>query len=119
MNRMPLTNQTAFEQAIIGLFEQNEKAYDPDEDRCWFRAPNGCKCAVGFIIPDDIYHPEMENYHPSSLKKRYPELEAYWRDVDDDLLSELQDIHDFYTPDRWREKFEHTARSWNLTLEKA
>ncbi len=28
---------------------------------CAYRAPDGCKCAIGHLIPDDMYHSGLEN----------------------------------------------------------
>ncbi len=36
-------------------------------DACLYRGPNGKKCAIGILIPDDKYDPEFENASTSSV----------------------------------------------------
>lgn len=76
-----------------------------------YRGPNGLMCAVGVIIPDDLYHPEMEGrvvkdiWHMFSL--------GYYPNVLD-LLEDLQNVHDTYWPPVWAEKLEAIRQRHNL-----
>lgn len=38
-----------------------------DQGRCLYRAPSGCRCAIGWLIPDDEYDPEMEGKEADDL----------------------------------------------------
>lgn len=58
-----LNRRAAFRRAVNGLRKQ--KAFSNSESevgivRCLYRAPNGCKCGVGFLIPDTRYTAELE-----------------------------------------------------------
>lgn len=60
---------------------------------CKYRGDNGTKCAIGFLIPDEIYTPRLEGYTNARdliAKLCYSEL----KDVIYDLLDDLQTLHD-------------------------
>lgn len=59
--------------------------------QCAYRDHHGFKCAVGCLIPDDMYDPEMEGKTARELKHEYPDLLP---DVPARLLHELQHSHD-------------------------
>ena len=40
-----------------------------NEDTCLFRGPGGRKCAVGVLIPDSVYSPDMEEQNEETLKR--------------------------------------------------
>jgi hypothetical protein len=39
---------------------------------CWYRNPEGHKCALGIHIPDEIYTEKMEGHWAVGLLMRYP-----------------------------------------------
>lgn len=56
----PYTPQEAFDKAVAGLRAQNyERSFA--HGMCLYRAPGGNKCAVGHLIPDELYFPGLEN----------------------------------------------------------
>ncbi len=64
----PYTEQEAFDKSISGLRDQNRKSYTDHSGRtCAYRGPNGCKCAIGHLIPDNIYSTKMEHKSISIL----------------------------------------------------
>lgn len=63
-----------------------------------YRSPEGLKCAVGCLIPDDLYQKEMDkggggSTHIAFILRKYPELPD-WMRRHQDLLGELQFVHD-------------------------
>ena len=59
---MKINKQAAFDAAVRGLNAQRAfSSKDNDPDTCQYRGPNGVKCAVGFLIPDDRYVDGIEN----------------------------------------------------------
>jgi len=57
--------QELFDKMVEGLNKQKAISTRPatwDEDvlMCAYRAENGNRCAVGMLIPDDLYVPELE-----------------------------------------------------------
>jgi hypothetical protein len=70
---------------------------DPVENICQYRGKDGVKCAIGWLIPDEYYHPDMEGRGVQRLLQDHPELRREvpfiqpWRTHD---LVALQQIHD-------------------------
>lgn len=90
--------QTAFDTALNGIRAQGKPSLsaDPVDNYCLYRAPDGSKCAIGHLIPDDKYSPDMEM---GGIYQRIHEIcpiigveTADWRTID--FLSELQKAHD-------------------------
>lgn len=105
---------------------------EKDMDDCKYRSENG-KCAVGHLIPDNLYHPSMESVFPSDVEyflehdKFYYDDESNFKEnpfrllpfvhaiettvgrkLDQDdwaLLYKLQRIHDTSNVEEWEEKF--------------
>lgn len=55
---MTLTRQEAFNTALAGLRQQGRPS--GGSGGCFYRSPDGCKCAIGWLIPDDKYSPDLE-----------------------------------------------------------
>lgn len=62
------TIQEIFNQVYLGIIKQGKPSVDKD-GYCVYRGEDNCKCAVGFLIPDDEYDPEMETFSFSSFLK--------------------------------------------------
>lgn len=61
---------------------------------CQYRGKDGVKCAVGWLIPDDLYDSGMEAKVVTRLIKLYPDLLPYLRPWNLELLELLQNYHD-------------------------
>lgn len=72
-----------------------------------YRGRDGHSCAVGCLIKDEFYTPELEGY-PFNGDNVLEALQSSGIDaLDDDiysLLRALQRIHDSYEPEAWREQ---------------
>lgn len=72
---------------------------EADSGHCKYRGPNGKKCAVGLLIPDELYDPRMDNPGGASdvltVATRYPKVAAVFPDgmTASDLKS-VQEVHD-------------------------
>jgi hypothetical protein len=69
---------------------------------CVYRAKDGCKCAVGQLIPYDMYTSKMEGNtvyalltNTNSDNKKLKRIAEYLSKFNDVLLSMLQKHHDF------------------------
>lgn len=51
---------------VTKLREQNAPSIDKD-DNCVYRGPGGRRCALGWLIPDELYKPEIEGTFPYEL----------------------------------------------------
>lgn len=93
--------QEIFDKVATHLFAQGVRAYgltDPvtGDTNCLYRGPNGTKCAVGVLIPDEDYDDKIEEmsaddaiYLLAPKSQTCASLRAH-----DKLLSTLQDAHD-------------------------
>lgn len=106
-----LNKQEVFDKIITGLRRQGKQS--KDGFFCAYRSADGCKCAVGQLIPDEAYHPMMEGYgvnHPVIL-------EALLRVVDPStilFISYMQYIHDRDDVKLWEQSFKRAAELHNL-----
>lgn len=57
-----LTKQEAFDAVARGILAQGKPAYDRSTLDCHYRSEDGCKCAAGHLIPDDLFDPDMEGH---------------------------------------------------------
>lgn len=105
-----MDSQEAFNRCAEHLLNQGVKALDTNAD-CVYRSPDGLKCAVGAIIPDDKYHPDMENVGVPFINQRF---DLGWSDKLCDLLDSLQSVHDDSPPERWVEGLVEVATIYNL-----
>ena len=93
------TNKTAFDKASEYLLAttagQSKRA---NTDFCLYRGPNGNKCAIGALIPDDMYDPKMDEYGGpiDCLRDRFPQIRDLFKDVNIQMLDDLQELHDDY-----------------------
>lgn len=97
--------QEVFNKVATHLFTQGRQAADEDSHglggiSCRYRASDGTRCAVGVLIPDEVYDSEMEGQDVGSLllglgdvSPAYPALT--WLVPLRSLLDNLQDVHDF------------------------
>lgn len=98
-----MDKQEIFDFVISKLHEQGKQCVD-ELGNCRYRGPNGMKCAIGHLIPDDSYREYFESqsvtYLPiqKALSKNasHPVYCLDISDNDDNLgfLIDLQDFHD-------------------------
>lgn len=53
------SKQETFDLVLDGMRKQGRPSFDGVN--CRYRSDDGCKCAVGLLIPGDAYDPEMED----------------------------------------------------------
>jgi hypothetical protein len=92
MHKLP-SAQEVFDIVVNHLFTQGRPA-DDDVRGCMYRAPDGLRCAVGVLIPDDLYDTEFEtNSSDKVIHDLFKSGLADWREHEKLLLA-LQDAHD-------------------------
>ena len=96
-----LSKQEIFDTVTKHLATQGEQAtinHEDDGPSCQYHAPDGgLKCAVGCLIPDDMYLSGMEGKTVSALFGEYPKTIqriGFDRKKHLGLLEGLQDVHD-------------------------
>jgi hypothetical protein len=73
----------------------------PSSSFCMYRNPQGAKCAVGCLIPDEMYNPQMENTGTVyEIFPEYPSLQYYFGKENLMFLSSCQRWHDSYFTDK-------------------
>jgi hypothetical protein len=118
-----LTSQEIFNKVATHLLKQGKRSVYPTEDGekgvfCAYRSPEGLSCAVGCLIPDELYDPRFEDRRVGQLPQKV--LRACGVDPANpeqmSLLSHLQGIHDSEPPKEWASHLEHLAQDLNLTM---
>lgn len=109
-----MTNQEAFTTVVNHLRKQGCKAMV--ETGCRYRTPNGQKCAIGILMPDELYQPTMESTMVGYLLTQYTLVREHLDHVDLALLEALQSVHDFDDVECWEQALQHIADTWNLVM---
>ena len=88
------TLQEVYDFVVMHLLTQGSQSHDGIN--CCYRDTEGRTCAVGCLIPGEIYCKELEG-------KDYQSISHFleWDERFDGLLTALQTIHD--SPHAWRE----------------
>lgn len=89
--------------ALVKVVDQGRPSIN-DDTTCMYRGLGGARCAVGWMIPDEHYLPEMEGkpvmisrYKEQDLMTcRIVEAAGAMEEDEVQLLSDLQDAHDMY-----------------------
>jgi hypothetical protein len=55
-----VTNQEIFNTVVTHFASMKHRSMLEDGETCAYRAPDGNKCAIGVLIPDDVYKPDIE-----------------------------------------------------------
>jgi hypothetical protein len=91
-----LTNQDAFDRAMINLLNQGHSSISAS-GQARYRGPRG-KSAIGALIPDELYVTSMEGkkirHWLAERGSEYDALRERLGGVTPSLLDELQDLHD-------------------------
>jgi hypothetical protein len=123
------TNQELFNKAVAHLRTQGRPARlpgDADRQACAYRGINKMMCAVGCLIPDELYGPDLELEGPFSKKfDRLAEFFEFGEYPDRrEFLSDLQSIHDECSTEadgsfdkaNLEQFIAEFARDWELTV---
>ena|SRR5579872_749343 len=121
-----LTPQSIFDKVCDHLMKQGKKSIYQNTDgfSCAYRGNDDTKCAVGCLIPDELYNKEMEGstvwtlvHHGLHYEGAAPINEWIKANLADhqELLSELQAIHDGYEPEEWKELLQKLAKFAKVT----
>ena len=88
-----MDTQTVVDKVLQHLWDQGECSYN--ESGCAYRGANGTKCALGILIPDELYHPDMEGLSFHQLCRKFDAV-AYLPEICAivPVGATLQDLHD-------------------------
>lgn len=108
-----MTAQEIFTTVVTHLRGQGTKAQTPQLG-CVYRGPHNTKCAVGCLIPDALYTPNMEGTVVGCLPDKFPALGFLSEHLD--LLHDLQVMHDDSNVEEWECRLESIANAYTLEL---
>lgn len=120
-NSPPLALQTLFDAAVTHLLKQDAKANDMencdsnDVPRCMYRAPNGLKCGIGGILPDDKYDPAFEGQGVNALPAPVLESMGIIDEGTELLAQRVQSIHDQLPVSLWAVALRTLARNFGIS----
>jgi hypothetical protein len=89
--------QEAFTKAYLGLAAQGfTRSFGMGRygSSCLYRASDGKKCAVGHLIPDELYDPEVNSIPFWSALDCAKGWKKLFQNISKTKLAELQDCHD-------------------------
>lgn len=130
-----MDRQEIFDTVATHLLTQGHKAFDLN---CKYHAKNGDKCAIGVLIPDELYDPVIEGFgvassvsalfrerrnpgnpeqmmgcKSSTIMKILCDLDI--KEEDWALLMQLQTTHDLLEPEEWSEALHCIAERFKLS----
>ena len=98
----PVDPKEVIKLTLDHLADQGCTSYDSFNHECLYRGPEGTKCAVGFWISDDEYEPRLEGAGVVDLIKVLPPCPLKdFLTRHQTILSELQEFHDSFLPDKF------------------
>lgn len=111
MNRQEIYNKVKNH-----LLTQNKKSCD-ENFHCVYRNPDGLKCALGCLISDEYYSPEIEHNNidsPKVINALQMSGVKCTTSGDFNFLGSLQNVHDSKYVDNWEKELYNIAKDYNL-----
>lgn len=106
--------QELFDAVVAHARTMTHKSQSEDEGRCYYRAPDGNRCFIGGIIPDEDYRPRFDNEMSVTDANTILTMLGFSDDNVLTLACQLQDIHDNCDMNEWEELFEMAALEHEL-----
>jgi hypothetical protein len=100
--------QEVFDQVKNHLLKQGGRSVDAE--KCRYRSSNGMKCAAGCLIGDKEYDAAIE-YCSWDFLVFY---KFFAPDSHNELISDLQKVHDNVTVPEWEEALKKVAQKYGL-----
>ncbi len=117
-----MTPQEIFDKVAKHLFTQGCRSAELDEDTdsaCLYRGPEGRMCAVGVLIPDELYNTDMEYMNAAYLIGNVGSPFPAWMKANENLLHSLQISHDrshnWLNSEAMRERLRAVATQYALS----
>jgi hypothetical protein len=118
---MNMDTQQAFEMAVKHLRKQGCRSgrVRPFNGsmNCLYRLPeSNLKCAVGALIPDELYQQSFEGTSIVGLIDTFDDLNSLFKDVNLKLLEDLQNVHDNSEVTNWENELKELSIVYKLTM---
>lgn len=116
-----MNKQEIFDTVSVHLLRQKKRSLRETEysTECAYRGKDGLTCAAGVLIKDEHYRPELEGNTPHDWDVQHAIGKSIGRSLDKEdieLLTELQDVHDFSVISEWAEALEYIADRYDFLL---
>lgn len=112
-----MTQQEIFDKVVHHLFKQGKPA--TDLGACRYRTQDGLSCAVGCLIPNELYSVEIEHKSVHTLFKKGDDasiaIANFLGEDNKELLSALQMVHDC-ARQKEDDSFDHTSLKTRLKV---
>lgn len=108
-----MTNRELFDKVVAHLRAQNAKAQNQNY-ACMYRATDGKKCAVGCLILDKHYSPDLEGKGIWWLAVQDSLRASGVADSQVELVQSLQNVHDNFQVGQWPSELARVAAQYNL-----
>lgn len=120
-----MTRQEVYDRVKSHLLKQMRRSVVQDNHRgdliCMYRGAGGRSCAIGCLIPDELYDPVIERVSVTAISedadrgerlKRILERSGVALDIE--FLNSLQIVHDCTYPDEWKHELAIVAHEYGL-----
>lgn len=111
-----MNNQFIFDVVYTHLIRQQKRS--EEYGMCYYKL-NGLMCAIGCLIPDNLYDRRMEGRVITTLLNERKELKQYLNLKScyaRTILFGLQKIHDTVEPRQWKKALRALAHNHNLEV---
>ena len=105
--------QAVFDKVVKHLLTQKRRS--EGKEGCAYRGKGGDMCAVGCLISDKAYDPEIEGFAVHATEVLATLAKSSVPTYSRTLLTDLQDIHDRIAVDLWKPRLRTLAKQHNLT----
>ena len=114
-----MNRQAIFDKVAKHLLKQNKESSLKGELVCAYRGKGDTKCAIGCLIPEKLYTPNMERRAVRALCEQYPAFAKHIGATKRDyvFLSNLQHIHDGSEPGNWHKELSIFAKKNRLEFD--
>lgn len=105
--------QESFDKIVKHLRQQKCHSLGASKEKyCKLRGKDNTKCAIGCLIPDDLYTSKMEIVSLYTLRDM---LKDYLPENVHFLLK-MRELHDNYKVEEWEENIIEMAKNYCLTI---
>jgi hypothetical protein len=116
-----MTLQEVFDKIWERAKDKRKSLRDPsaEHSKCAYRSPDGLKCFIGVLLPDQNYMPVMDDGRAVPAKTGVGYVKDFIplaSEVFEEHLHALQRIHDNAPPHRWEECLRNFAARRELTV---
>lgn len=113
-----MNKQEIFDTVARHIFKQGVPGGEPNPEGlffCQYRGVGGTSCAVGCLIPDEVYVPSMEGNDAEGLIDNHLDVLPSWMSEHVGMLASLQNVHDFLPA--WRTTSRMSGRLYEVARE--